>query len=484
MARRTRYIDDRLAAESPLIRKVQVGKTTAAFPTLEAFEREHLADYKPHDAQLKLRTAMLVARFVTVVAGRRSGKTFGGGREFLRRVVRDYHARRAMGRRWKAPGKIRQETKPFVWYWCVAPTYALGVYQRREIFEIIGGIDSPLILKWDAQQAQLWLVGGILIEFKTAENPLRLVGSGLDGIWIDEAARVKASAYDDNLRAALSDRPGWLLVTTTPLGKNWVYEKLWSQTLEGFERVHFRTVDNTALPHLVAEVEAARLELAKAVFLRNYEASFDAFEGKIFEDFVDDESHVVRGAVGMLTRRFGGVDWGFSNPGSHLSIGQRVDGSLLVFAERYDRGVTISPPPGMPNGDCWINRIRSAKVSHSWADPSEPEHILACRVAGVDVRRGNNEVLAGIDLLSTLLKLAQRPGQPQARPALFIHESCRNLRNELGSYRWGENGKPVKENDHAVDALRYGVYTESRRNRLFEVEKIAEKFPSAFDRAA
>ncbi|WP_426444230.1 hypothetical protein [Brevibacillus laterosporus] len=48
---------------------------------------------------------------------------------------------------------------------------------------------------------------------------------------------------------------------------------------------------------------------------------------------------------------------------------------------------------------------------------------------------------------------------------LFVHESCANLIREFSSYSWDvkaqERGEDVvtKENDHALDALRYALYT-------------------------
>lgn len=483
-----KFIDGAIARSTPLAQRVYGGASADVFPSVAAFRDHYLANYEPHEAQQQLATAMVHNRFVTVVAGRRSGKTYGGGREFLKRIVRDFHAARARGERWEVPSRITNDTKPMLWYWCIAPTYALGVYQRREVFEILGGIDSPLILNYNRTENTLWLRGGILIEFKTADRPLRLVGSGLHGVWCDEAARIKADAWEDNIRPALSDHKGWALFTTTPLGKNWVYEQLWNVEREGFANVWFRTVDNTALPHLVEEVAEARATLSKAVFLRNYEASFDAFAGKIFEDFVDDSTHVISALPkSTFVRRFGGIDWGHSNPGAQLDIAVAANGSLWVTHEEYIRELPISPIPDAPFMDCWINRYRKAQrrgVAHFWADPSEPSNITQCRLSKLDVRRADNAVNAGIDTLATLLKPVQRKGGHVA-PSLFIHESCENLRRELAGYRWGENGKPVKENDHSVDALRYAVYTEAKVNRLLVMETIAERMSfDAFDLAA
>jgi len=46
---------------------------------------------------------------------------------------------------------------------------------------------------------------------------------------------------------------------------------------------------------------------------------------------------------------------------------------------------------------------------------------------------------------------------------LKIHESCRGLIEEMGTYVWDEKAqargedKPLKQNDHGCDALRYAV---------------------------
>ena len=53
--------------------------------------------------------------------------------------------------------------------------------------------------------------------------------------------------------------------------------------------------------------------------------------------------------------------------------------------------------------------------------------------------------------------------------SIFIDQSCENLIKEFASYigdaKAGERGedKPVKEHDHALDALRYFCYTIIRR---------------------
>ena len=90
------------------------------------------------------------------------------------------------------------------------------------------------------------------------------------------------------------------------------------------------------------------------------------------------------------------------------------------------------------------------------ADPSAASFILALRQRGVYVIQGDNDVLNGI----------RRTSQLFARRALKIHRRCKGLIGELQSYVWdtkaaqqGGVERPVKQQDHGPDALRYYVNT-------------------------
>ena len=75
-----------------------------------------------------------------------------------------------------------------------------------------------------------------------------------------------------------------------------------------------------------------------------------------------------------------------------------------------------------------------------------------------DVTKGADSIRNGISVVRELFK-ANR---------LFIHESCVNLISELETYAYppsrpglNEYEDPVKEHDHACDALRYGLMTDT-----------------------
>jgi hypothetical protein len=66
------------------------------------------------------------------------------------------------------------------------------------------------------------------------------------------------------------------------------------------------------------------------------------------------------------------------------------------------------------------------------------------------VVRADNDVISGIRKVSTALKQGK----------LRFHESCTDILREFALYCWNEKtgaDAPVKENDHAMDDMRYFV---------------------------
>jgi len=430
----------------------------------------HLFDgYAPHPGQRQLHRCRKPR--VAVMAGRRGGKTFGGGRYFVDRVFEDLEALQAKGEHdWERPDEFGPETKPALHYWVVAPTYSHTDFQIREIMEVLGGRESPLVLEYTPSKYRLWLKGGILVEMKSAERPKRLVAAGLHGVWVDEAARVKGDTWDDNVRPALTEYGGWALFTTTPLGTaNWFYQDIWKKSPDGpgetnddYGSVKFHTADNTAVPGIREEVAKAREELPDAIFRRNYKADVHAFKGKVYTEFLGEAPHVVKRVPhSAFVRKIGGIDWGFSNPGVLLEIGIDAEGTWWVVREHYHSELLKKPADDEAAGRTWKSIFEAAHgrgVSVMWADPSEPETIESFRKESLPVRPGRNAVNPGIDAVASMLHAG--PDGPNLR----IHERCEHLISELSSYKWQDDkDKPVKENDHTCDALRYAVFTELRR---------------------
>lgn len=98
-------------------------------------------------------------------------------------------------------------------------------------------------------------------------------------------------------------------------------------------------------------------------------------------------------------------------------------------------------------------------------DPSAASFIETIRRKGrFSVRKANNEVKDGIITTARMLKNGK----------IKIHTGCKDAIREFGLYRWDEKAgedRPIKENDHAMDDIRYMAQT-ILRNRLKDQEKL------------
>ena len=89
-------------------------------------------------------------------------------------------------------------------------------------------------------------------------------------------------------------------------------------------------------------------------------------------------------------------------------------------------------------------------------DPSAASFITALKRRGFRVQQADNSVLDGIRRTAVYLKNGN----------IKIHRSCTDAIREFGLYRWDEkktSDTVVKENDHAMDDIRYFCSTVMRK---------------------
>ena len=148
------------------------------------------------------------SRFVSVVAGRRFGKTFLSTGKILEQAI-------------KAPNRN-------VWY--VAPTY--GAAKEIAWDMLIASIPPEYVSKTNETSLTLRLINGSVIALKGAEKPNNLRGRALDFVVLDEFADMRPEAWYEVLRPSLSDRQGGCLFIGTPKGRNHFYD-IWGKGIDG-----------------------------------------------------------------------------------------------------------------------------------------------------------------------------------------------------------------------------------------------------------
>ena len=439
---------------------------TAAALSLDLF-----ADYDPHP---HARAAFLDdARFLLMRAGRRGAKSHTGARRFLRRIY-GIDLPNWIGKPY-LPGAAKRGTalwwkrRPRLHYWVCASEYELLAEPMRYLLEFL---PAELLEHADVQSNSLWLYPDILIEFKTLHDPKQKVGSGLNGLWIEEAARVSPEAWQGFIRPALADKQGWAQFTTTPLGQDWTWEQIEkpaNDNVPGYACHSWFTEHNTRVPGLIAEVEEARRLLPPAYFNREYRASREAFIGQIYPF---DEATMVHDELPpgiQLVRRLGGQDWGFTAPGAHVVGGlTSVDPNrahVWIVDEEYSPSQLVE--------EWWIPAVRRKmsewKYHEVVADPAEPDNIVRFKQSGIACVGHKNYQTAKFDEHERSVRAGIRTLASLMHQRRFhVLRRCKNLVSELKSYRWdayksGAMGGTLIERpapgqkEHAATACRYLV---------------------------
>lgn len=135
-------------------------------------------------------------------------------------------------------------------YMAVAPTYTMLSDSTLRSFLAIA-YELGLIGEGDVKRAPpaVRLSTGAEILFRSADNPDRLRGPNLSGVWMDEASLTDTEAYEV-LIGRLRERgeQGWLSATFTPKGlSHWTYEVFGRQSPDT-DLFHARTDQNPFNP--------------------------------------------------------------------------------------------------------------------------------------------------------------------------------------------------------------------------------------------
>ena len=235
----------------------------------------------------------------------------------------------------------------------------------------------------------------------------------------------------------------------------------------GFQVFHFELADNHTLDPLY--VDALKREYTGLWYKRFIQGLWVAAEGAVFDMF-DAAAHVVSEVPSQSEwqKSAVGADYGTGNATAALFNAQSQGVVYAANEYYYD-----SRKSGRQKTDAeyvddlmlWARRVYPG----SWEiDPSAASFRLAMQRAGVrNVRDANNAVLDGIRVMSTAL----------GNGTLKIHESCQNLIQQMYGYSWdpkaqerGED-RPIKRDDHAVDAERYAVMRLLGKRSLTNIPK-------------
>ena len=208
-------------------------------------------------------------------------------------------------------------------------------------------------------------------------------------------------------------------------------------------------------PGLDPQIRQRYERLYTGVFYRRFVLGhWCGAEGLVYE--FDREKHVSED-IPQEGRYYISVDYGIQNPFS-AGLWRVSGGKAYRIKEYYYSGREAGRMRTDEEHYEALEQLAGAyPVELVVVDPSAASFIATVRRHGrFSVRKAKNSVIPGIQLVSSLLK--------QGR--LVFSPKCENAIREFGLYSWEEEGDaPRKENDHAMDEIRYFVMTVMRREK-------------------
>lgn len=327
----------------------------------------------------------------------------------------------------------------------IAPTYQ----QARDIaWQMLVKELKPIVKKINESRLELEVLntkgGTSLIQLRGWEAIETLRGQFFDFLVIDEVASMRNFNinWEEVIRPTLTDTKGSVMFISTPKGFNHFYDLFNTQDPD-YKSFHYTSYDNPYLPK--EELDKAKEEIPEDRFAQEYLADFRKTQGLVYKEF-SREQHITTDLPTSVSDTILGIDFGYTNPSCILPIKVDGDNHFWILEEFYKTHQTKE------------QLAEQAKLYGStkcYADPAEPDSIDLLKKFGLNCREVSKDVVAGVDRVRELFK----------QNRIHISPDCINLIHELETYRYpdkkpekNEEEKPVKENDHALDALRYALY--------------------------
>lgn len=293
------------------------------------------------------------------------------------------------------------------------------------------------------------------------------------GVFLDEVALMPQSFVNQALaRCSVKGSKYWF--NCNPEGPNHWFKIEWIDKAKekNILHLHFTMEDNPSLDE--ATKERYRKMFVGVFFQRFILGLWVLAEGIIYHNF-DQEKHCITKAD--VPSRFDYFyvtsDYGITNPQVFLLCGIKYikeKPHVWILNEYYNKGTKknkagqekkITKTDELFLKD-YLKFIGDLEIKRTIIDPSAVSLINLFKQHNIKVKEAENAVVDGINLVLSFL---------EQNRIHIVEENCPELLREFTSYIWdtkaqekGED-KPIKQNDHALDALRYLLLT------LFPVKK-------------
>jgi len=325
---------------------------------------------------------------------------------------------------------------------------------------------------------------GSMIYIRSGSDPDSLQGLTADWCRMDEAARMPYEIFE-TLLDRVSYSPilgrGYVLITTTPYGTNWVYD-LYSDA-ESNPDIHAETI-YTIEAGLVSQerIDFARAHMDLRYFRQQYMASFETWAGLVYDGFSDENVRRCEYNPGLPV--YVGLDFGWTDPcvaiwlqydkhtGTYYILDEFVQPHVMGsrFAEMLaGKPITIAGQEYKAPFDA--RQVTKYITGHEVTQSTQAAGGVSMRNIlekfGVPYHKLEYKLHRTFPSFQSV-RAAIEPGSGETR--LFVDPKCQRTIKDFRGYHYKEvNGEPVGEMpddspeghkySHTMDALRYVVNT-------------------------
>ena len=307
--------------------------------------------------------------------------------------------------------------------------------------------DNLIVVSRNGRENYFYLFGG-----KDESSQDLIQGITLAGVFLDEVALMPESFVNQaTARCSVTGSKFWF--NCNPDGPFHWFKQNWIDKTDSKNilYLHFDMDDNLSLSE---EVKRRYRSQWTGVFYKRYiKGEWAVAEGAIYDMF-SPERHMLKvlPQIAENSAKYISADYGTLNPTVFLLWEKSADGRWICTKEYYYDGRKKGrQKTDEEYADDLLQFVGDIRIKAVIADPSAASFIECLRRKGFNVVKAKNDVLDGIRLTGSLLSSGK----------IAFMSCCRNTESEFGSYIWdgkaaqrGED-KPVKEHDHAMDAVRY-----------------------------
>lgn len=312
-------------------------------------------------------------------------------------------------------------------------------------------VKNPHVITWH---------DGSIVYGLSADKPERIEGIKANWIWLDEVLQMKEQLFLE-CKARTADTKGYILATGS-LGVQFINPKMhWAYTYfkerpdKNTSVYEWNSLDNPYMP--AEEIESLRDTLDPKTFRAMFEINWDTIPKNAVYDTFSEDNIMPSLSYNPNLETYVSIDWGWTHP---MACGffqyDRARETVYLFDEIVESKMTIEKlfnkimaKPYRIHGFCCDvagnqEREQIGKSNIQWF-----------REKGIKFRHRRTAITYGIPIVRQFIK------DGRSRNRFYISSQCVKSIDGMKQYRYNErdgiilNENPVKENDDAVDMIRY-----------------------------